>query len=153
MKDQRGRTLTEVLVALAITGMMTGLLGTMMYQLGDIVARGNNQLRVQHDLQNAAVWLNRDVPCASPPVTISGTHAVLTCPDPINSLTHTITYTLEPPFLLRSHSDGSILTVARNVMSMTFTSPVSSCLLITITSRAGDVTESVPLRFDMRLTE
>ncbi len=153
MRDQKGRTLTEVLVALAITGMIAGLLGSMMYRISDMTVRGNNELRVQHDLQNAAIWLNRDVLCASPPATISNTHAVLTCPDPIVGLTHTITYTLDPPFLIRSHSNGSMLTVSRNVVSVTFTSPVSSCLVITITSRAGNVMESAPLRFDMRLTE
>ena len=108
MRDRRGRTLTEVLVALAITGMIAGLLGSMMYRINGMTVRGNNELRVQHDLQNAAIWLNRDVPGASPPVTISNMHVVLTCPDPIVGLTHTITYTLDPPFLIRSHSKGAI---------------------------------------------
>jgi len=153
MRDQKGRTLTEVLVVLAITGLMGGILSTMIFQIGDVTARGNDQLRVQHDLQNAATWLNRDVPCASPPVAISGTQMVLTCPDPMNNNTHTITYTLASPHLVRSHSNGSTLTVARHVISVAFTSPVSSCVLITITSRAGDVTESASLRLDMRLTE
>ncbi len=152
MGDQRGRTIVELLVTLAITGLMVGMLSTVMYQVGDMSARGNNQLRVQHDLQNAAIWLNRDVLCASPPAAISGTRMVLTCPDLVNNSSHTITYTLASPDLVRSHSNGSTLTVARHVISVDFTSPVSSCVLITITSQAGDVKGNAPLRLDMRPT-
>jgi ABC-type Fe3+-siderophore transport system permease subunit len=143
-------TLTEVLVTLAITGLMAGMIGTVVYRIRHVVAQGNNQLRVQHDLQNAAIWLNRDVPGGSPPAAINGTHMVLTYHDLMNSSTHAITYTLASPNLVRSLSNGSTLAVARHVVSATFTSPMSSCVLITITSEAGDVTGSASLRLDMR---
>jgi len=152
IRDERGMTLVEILVALAIAGLITGTLVTAIYQIYQVTGWGNNELVVQHDLQNAATWLNRDVVCASS-AEVSGSQMVLTIPyrmtDPI-----IITYTHSASQLIRD-SEGSTATVARHVDSVDFspTGTVTSAITITLTSQAGVVTGSATLHLDMRPTE
>ena len=151
MKDERGITLTELLVVLAITAMITGILVTVIYQIFNITDWGNNELRVQHDLQNAATWLNRDVVSASE-AGVTDSRMVLTIPYCITAtLTVTYTYSAADRTLARD-SGGSELIVARHVDSVDFsaTGTVTSVIIITITSRASDVTQSATLQLDMR---
>jgi len=151
MKDERGMTLTELLVVLAITGLITGILVTALYQIYQITTWGNNELVVQHDLQNAATWLNRDVVSASE-AEIIGSRMVLTIPTSIID-TINITYTYsEAEGTLTRDSGGSSLIIARRVDSVDFsaTDTVTSAIIITITSRASDVTQSAALQLDMR---
>jgi len=153
MKDERGMTLVEILVGLAITGLITGTLVTAIYQIYQVTGWGNNQLRVQHDLQNAATWLNRDVVSASS-ADISGTQMVLTIPylstDTI--LTRTITYTHSAPWLTRDCGVSTVITVARHIVTNPFppTDTITSSITITLTSQASDVTGSATLQLDMR---
>ena len=154
MKDERGITLTELLVVLAITAMITGILVTVIYQIFNITDWGNNELRVQHDLQNAATWLNRDVVSASE-AEVTGSQMVLTVPYSLSAgtiLTHTVTYSVADGTLRRRKSGGAELIVARHVDSVDFsaTGTVTSVITITITSRASDVTQSATLQLDMR---
>ena len=161
--DERGITLTELMVALAITGLITGILATAMYQINQVTGWGNNELRVQHDLQNAATWLNRDVRRASSAHVVSASQMILTVPyDVYSTMTGTvtiyarvITYTLTDSTLTRD-SDGSTLIVARHVNSFipSPTGMVTSVITITITSaitsQVGDVAGSATLHLDMR---
>ena len=151
MKDERGMTLTEILVALAISGLITGILVTVIYQIYQITTWGNNELRVQHDLQNAATWLNRDVVSASEAEVIDS-RMVLTIPTSIID-TINITYTYsEAEGTLTRDSGGSSLIIARRVDSVDFSAagPVTSTITITLSSQAGDVTGSATLHLDMR---
>ncbi len=159
IRDEEGMTLIELLVVLAITGLITGILVTVLYQIYQITTWGNNELVVQHDLQNAATWLNRDVICASL-VEVSGSQVMtLTIPYSITNttiLTRTITYTYsEAERTLSRDFDDSRLIVARHVISNPFppTDTITSSITISITSQAGDVTGSATLYLDMRPTE
>ena len=87
IRDERGLSLTELLVALAVAGVITSVLVTAIYQIFDITGRGNDELVVQHDLQNAATWLHRDVLTACR-ATIAGSEE-----------TGIYTMTLEVPYL------------------------------------------------------
>jgi len=164
ISDERGMTLVEILVAVAITALITGTLVTAIYQIYQVTGWGNNEMRVQHDLQNAATWLNRDVVSASS-AEVSGSpggdsQMVLTIPYFITdttTLTRTITYTYtyDP---VDGHGDlvrisgSSKVTVARHIGYIAFsaTDTVTSAITITITSQAGDVTGSATLHLDMR---
>ncbi len=151
IRDERGVTLVEILVALAITGLITGTLVTAIYQIYQVTGWGSNQMRVQHDLQNAATWLNRDVVSASE-AGVTDSRMVLTIPYCITAtLTVTYTYSAADRTLARD-SGGSELIVARHVDSVDFsaTGTVTSVIIITITSRASDVTQSATLQLDMR---
>jgi Tfp pilus assembly protein PilW len=158
IRDERGITLTELLVALAITALIIGTLATAIFQIFDITGRGNNELVVQHDLQNAATWLNRDVLSASSAKVSGSQMMTLTIPyvSAATVLTRTIIYTHSAAdrTLIRNSGD-SMATVARNVDSIVFskTGTVTSTITITITSRASDVTQIATLHLDMRPTE
>ena len=153
--DERGMTLAELLLALAITGLIMSTLVTAIYQIYHVTGWGGNQMRVQHDLQNAATWLNRDVVSASR-ADVSGSQMVLTIPylSTGTILTRTITYTHSAPHLIRD-SGVSTVTVASHVGSVAFspTGKVTSAITITITSWASNVTQSTTLHLDMRPTE
>ena len=158
IRDERGITLTELLVALAIAGLITGTLVTAIYQIYQVTGWGSNQLRVQHDLQNAATWLNRDVVSASS-AEVSDSQMVLTIPYfPSGTFTYTadiriITYTFSTAEkTLARDSVTSTVTVARHVNSFapSPTGTVTFVITITITSQAGDVTGSAILHLDMR---
>ena len=155
IRDERGITLVELLVALAITGLITGILVTAIYQIYNVTGWGNNELVVQHDLQNAATWLNRDVLTASS-ADVSGSQMVLTIPYFITDTVHTdaITYTFSTAErTLTRDSVASTVTVARHIVSNPFPPPadtITSAITITLISQAGVVTGSATLHLDMR---
>src|SRR3972149_7510665 len=60
MKGERGMTLVELLVAIAVTGIIVVFLGTAVYQIITVSASGNDRLIALHELQNAAYWFNSD---------------------------------------------------------------------------------------------
>ncbi len=157
IRDEKGMTLAELLVVLAITAMITGILVTVIYQIYQITGWGNDELVVQHDLQNAATWLNRDVLKARS-AEVSDSQMTLVIPDhrttPTLSIsTYVITYTFSiTDSTLTRDSDNSMLIVARHIVSNPFppADTFSSIITITITSQAGDVTESAILHLGMR---
>ncbi len=158
IRDEKGMTLTELLVVLAITAMITGILVTVIYQIYQITGWGNDELVVQHDLQNAATWLNRDVMKARS-AEVSDSQMTLTIPnydlagDSIIFSASVITYTFSiTDSTLTRDSGASMLIVARHIVSNPFPSAgtFSSIITVTITLQAGDVTESAILHLGMR---
>ena len=157
IRDEKGMTLVEILVVLAITAMITGILVTVIYQIYQITSWGNNELVVQHDLQNAATWLNRDVMKARS-VEVSDSQMILAIPyyviaETLEIHTNAITYTFSiTDSTLTRDSGDSMLIVARHIVSNPFppADTFSSIVMITITSQAGDVTESAILHLGMR---
>ena len=156
-RDERGITVVELLVVLGITGLITGILVTAIYQVYQVTGWGNSTLVVQHDLQNAATWLNRDVLTASE-AEVSGSQMVLTVPYSISVdtvLTHTITYTYsEADGTLTRDSDDSSLIVARHVYSdpfpLTDTIEAPDPVTVTLSSEKGDVPGSGTFALKMR---
>ena len=169
IRDERGLSLTELLLVLAIGGMIVGVLATAIYQIFDITAWGNNELVVQHDLQNAATWLNRDVLTASRAKIdapeagsyemtlevphLSADEVVTTA---IRYTYYTDTYSEEEKrgTLTRS-SGGSSLTVARYVIANPFP-PLGTDIyapdpvMVELHSREGDVPGSGTFALKMR---
>jgi type II secretory pathway pseudopilin PulG len=156
IRDERGIALVELLVVVAIVGLITGTLTTAIYQIYHVTGWGNNELVVQHDLQNAATWLNRDVICAYRARVINETQMVLDIrQDWSGVITRIITYTLSGQELVREVSTGSSLPVARHIVSSPFppAGTLTSAITITLTSQVGDVAQSATLHLDMRPTE
>ena len=158
IRDERGMTLTELLVVLAITAMITGILVTVIYQIFNITDWGNDELVVQHDLQNAATWLNRDVLSASSAEISDSQMMTLTVPYSITGtsiLTRTITYTYsEAEGTLTRYSGASSLIIARHVDSNPF-SPTGvimgpDVITVSLSSGEGDVAGNSTLTLAMR---
>jgi len=58
--EDRGMTLTEMLVSAFLMSLLIGVLGTAFYQFFTATRWGNDALTALHDLENAEVWLSRD---------------------------------------------------------------------------------------------
>ena len=133
MKSERGFTLVEMLVTIAITGVLFTTIGGIIYQLTTTSEYGNDRLNATHELQNAAQWFNLDGQQA---VTASGSSSlVLTLPD-----ASVITYALSGTSLLRTAS-GYTNTLAQNISSASF---LVQGRLVTL-----DITASVPGRMSV----
>jgi hypothetical protein len=104
--------LVEILVAIAITGVIFTSLGTVIYQMTAYTEYGNDKLDVSHRLENAGYWFNRDGQMA---VTASGGSSLsLTLPD-----ANTITYSLSGTNLLRA-AGASTINVAQDISAASF---------------------------------
>ncbi len=58
-RNQRGFTLIELIVALAITGFITGGITTTIFQVITIEARTSNHMTAVRQVQNAGFWVSR----------------------------------------------------------------------------------------------
>ena len=112
MNGQKGLTMVELVVTIAITGIIVSFLGTAIYQIITVSEYGNDRLTAMHELQNSAHWFNLDGQKA---VTANVNGALeLTI-----SETLSITYALVGTELRRT-SGGTYMTLARNISSADF---------------------------------
>jgi len=112
MKRQEGMTMVELVVAVAVTGIIVIFLGTAIYQIITVSEYGNGRLTALHELQNAAHWFNLDSQGAR--AATAGSQLILTLSD--NS---TVSYSLVGTELRRA-SGGPQMTLARNISSANF---------------------------------
>jgi prepilin-type N-terminal cleavage/methylation domain-containing protein len=110
--DERGLTMVELIITVAITGIIISFLGTAIYQIFTVTEYGNARLTAMHELQNAAHWFNLDGQRAST-ASING-GLLLTI-----SESSSITYALSGTELRRT-AGGDQMTLARNITSADF---------------------------------
>ena len=140
VREQKGFTLVEILIALGITALVAGTLGTAIFQIFDRSARGNDTLKALNDIHNAGRWLYLDGERAETTDLVDATPPV----PPVNAMSlswtsdgqlHTATYSLSGTELVRNHN-GTVTTVARYVSSVDFS--ISNRLIkIDLTSTPG----------------
>ena len=138
IKKQRGFTLVEILVAMGITALVTGVLGTAIFQIFDRSASGQDTLRALSDIQNAGQWIYLDGEKAA-------TSDLINNAAPVDTMTfswttegtpHTAIYALTGPALVRNHN-GVETTVARYLSGVEFS--ISDDLIsIKLTSAPGN---------------
>lgn len=93
-KGQEGYSMTELLIAIVITGMIAGVLATTVYQFSVVSTQGTNRLTALDETQNIARWVARDVHGAVEAGTQLGCSSdcqtlTLTIPDPSGVVTYT----------------------------------------------------------------
>ena len=112
MNGQKGLTIIEMLVAIAVTGIIVVFLGTAIYQIITVSEYGNDRLTAMHELQNSAHWFNLDGQKA---VTANVSDDLLLTISETTSIIYSLVGTE-----LRRISGSSQITLARNITSADF---------------------------------
>jgi prepilin-type N-terminal cleavage/methylation domain-containing protein len=132
-KKAGGYTLVELLITLAISGLIFVVVGTVMFQLSTVSGDGNDKLSVVHEVQNAQYWFNLDGQTAMSAT--GGASLVLAFP-----AGQTVTYSLTGKSLQRVEG-SSTMTLAQNISSLSFS--VQARLV------SMDITSSISGRTDV----
>jgi len=156
--NDRGATIPELMVSMFITASVAGLIGTAVFQFFTVSSNGNDRLSVLQSLQNASVWLGRDVSEAQTATGGSGLeYGTLTTGDP--SVEYRYSYDPANKTLVREQLLGGVvqstLVVARRIENQgDIVFSVSGNLIhvsITATSDDGAVSETKSLDLAMRV--
>lgn len=59
-KNERGFTLIEILVALAISGIVVSAIASTIFQVADMKARETSHITAVNEMENAVHWITRD---------------------------------------------------------------------------------------------
>ena len=111
-KGQKGFTLPELLITVAITGLIVSFLGMAIYQIITVTEYSNDRMIAMHELQNTAHWFSHDGQMAS--TASGGSELVLTLPDDSS-----ITYAVVDTELSRTAGDSQ-MTLARSISDLSF---------------------------------
>jgi prepilin-type N-terminal cleavage/methylation domain-containing protein len=146
-KNQMGFTLVEVMLAIAITGIITGGITMTTFQVFSGNTRTSNHMTAVRQVQNAGYWVSHDAqmaqiltPTPSPdsdgfPLTLSWTEW--------DGTVNTITYTLGGTEFVRDHN-GQQSVVAQFIESVEV-SPrpyTGGALTFNVTATVGEQTET-----------
>ena len=147
MKEQEGFTLVELIIAVAIIGLIVSFLGTAIYQIITVTNYGNARLTAMHGLQNTAHWFILDGQKAS--TASADSDLVLTI-----SGNSSITYSLAGTELRRI-AGGAPITLAHNITSASFSieNRLITMSLISSPESRGDVSENGTYKVYLRPAE
>jgi len=112
MKSQKGFSLPELLITVAITGLIVSFLGTFVYQIITVTEYGGDKMTATHELQNAAHWVSYDGQMAR--TASGGDELVLTLPDDSQ-----VTYGVVGSELFRTSTESQ-MKLARNITAVEF---------------------------------
>jgi len=95
-KDQRGLTLVELVIAIAITGIITAAITMAVFQVFNMNTRTSNHMTAVRQVQNAGYWVSRDAQMAQGVVItgVSGFPLTLTWTDWETGEVHQVIYDL-----------------------------------------------------------
>ena len=158
-RSQRGVTLLEFLLVLAISALIMSGLGATLYQLSHLTVKGQSELKAQHQLQNVASWLNRDVVQASEAVVVDSSTMTLALPHyafgqdvVVSDCAIGYSFSDEDDTLTRTQG-GSSQTIGREISSISFgpAGTVTDTLSVTVTVSFRGIERTSALGFDLRL--
>lgn len=146
--EDRGTTLTEIIITLFLTSLVVGVLGTAFYQFFTATRLGNDTLMALHDLEIAGVWLSKDAREALSFTPGSGTvYGTFDCGD------STVEYSYDAgnTAVVRTVGGQSRM-VARHIAAQNDVqfSASDRLVTITVTSTSGAVSRSTTLEINMR---
>ena len=124
---QKGFTLVEVLVVLAVGGVLLTGLVTSIFQVTTFTDRSNSQGIALADLHLATLQIKKDLQMAqnvdllSPPSLVELGWTDYTHLEGTENPTHSSAYTLSGTKLLRTYDSGNTSIVGRNITSVVFT--------------------------------
>ena len=156
--SEEGVTIPEMLVAMFLAALVAGLIGTAVYQFFIIGTDGRNRFEAMGDLENASLWLGRDVSEAESFTSGSGiVYGALTTADP--TIQYRYSYDAGNTALVREHVVSSVvqstLRVARHIANQgdVIFSLSGSLLTISITATSDDgaYSKSTSLNLAMRV--
>lgn len=151
MKNNRGFTLIEVVIGLAITGLLTTIVALAIPTVMTWAPRQSNKLSVEEDLSFARYWLTRDANAAETFVTLSGAqYGQLRWSDfrGASTVSYNVTYSYDnvTTSLIREEWQNNVLQsslpIARKILSQNATqftwSPGTGRLSVNITATIED---------------
>ena len=112
MNGEKGYTLVELMIALAITGVISAVLGLAVQQIVTVPEQNNDKIAAVHAVQNAGHWVGLDGQTATGAV--GGSSLTLTLAD--NS---TLSYILYGDELHRVYGSSN-RTIARDISNASF---------------------------------
>jgi len=122
---QKGMTLLELLVAMAITAMIISGVAALIFQEYSGTAIAKTSVTTAHEIGNAAHWISQDGMMAESTDLVEGAHPVgyltLTWIERYDfaNIPHSSSYYLEGTQLHRDY-DGTVTTVARDISKIEF---------------------------------
>lgn len=158
-RGQDGFTLVEMLISLAIAGLIIGVLGSFIVQTLNLTASGNDRLLVTDDLRTAGAWLTQDGQMADlGSSTAVASTLVLSWTDVYSgaNVGYQSTYAVAGSQLMRGFGVRGAapvtITVARHIASPdgVLFSIGGEQLTATITATAGQTTESRTIQVGSR---
>lgn len=158
-RDQAGTTLLEMVIALAISTIVSGALVTAVFQYARIIRAQQDALLLNQQIQSAAAALNRDLVGADPSaITISENNDALTVQIPSYSFgstddptVTTISYQLVDDTLVRT-LNGEPLVIARHIQALSF-EHITETITVDWTSQIRDKSRSASLTVYLRQSE
>ena len=155
IKIEQGASLVEMLVAMAISVMVFGVITTALVQFMLVTRWGNSQLQISSDIQIASLWLGRDALEASSFTSGAGVvYGTLNWEDSTNQYRYS--YDLVDKTLIREHLVSGVvqstITVSRHIAAQSDVvfSISGKLLTVSITSTSGEEVESLDIQFAMR---
>lgn len=158
LRDQRGITLLETVLSLAIVVLISGPLAMTIHQVVASTRLSSDKTAAYHDLEIASIWIGRDAAMAASTDLVNDAPAVdamsLSWTEDFGGVVtpHSSSYYLSGTSLQREY-DGSLIAVARNVTDVSFS--ISNRLLtVVITSspqRSGKVSEQGTYLYNLEL--
>jgi prepilin-type N-terminal cleavage/methylation domain-containing protein len=141
---ERGFTMVELVMAVAVTGLIVSFLGTSIHQMFTVTEYGNDKLTAMHELQNAANWFSLDGQQAKSAIVSGGLSLTL-------SDNSSVTYSLTGTELRRT-AGGAQMVLARNITSTNFSIANRVITMSIISSPVGrdNVSESGTYRIYLR---